>query len=200
MAFFALTLLVVVACVGGWQWIRHGRWSNVAPPSLRLMLLPLIGLGLQWVALRLAGGELRVWLFALSHSLLLGFLVANWKYAPLRVVALGYVLNLLPILANGGYMPITPEAMVQLYPHTTVEQWHSGLTRVGSKDIVLRAAEAPFWFLGDVFVLAPPFPLPTAFSVGDLVITIGLGWVVHRFTAHRKEGLPSANQLSRSLP
>jgi hypothetical protein len=116
------------------------------------------------------------------------------------VLAVGYLLNLLPILANGGYMPITPETMSQMHPYTSVEQWSSGLLRVGSKDIVLRAAEAPFWFLGDVFVLAPPFPLPTAFSPGDVAIIIGFGWAVHQFTAQRQAGHLPLKLFSRSLP
>jgi hypothetical protein len=200
MTLFALTLLSVGLCVGGWQLARHGGWSNVAQPSLRFVLLPFIGFGLQWVALRSAGGAWRVGLFALSHCLLLGFLVANWKYASLRVLAVGYLLNLLPILANSGYMPITPEALSQIHPGTSVEQWPSGLLRVGSKDVVLRAAEAPLWFLGDVFVLAPPFPLPTAFSLGDVAIVIGFGWAVHQFTAQRQAGHPPLKLFSRSLP
>jgi hypothetical protein len=198
MALFALTLLVVGLGVGGWQLVRHGGWSNVAPPPLRLIWLPLIGFGLQWVALRSSGGALRLGLFALSYGLLLCFLGANWKYASLRLLAVGYLLNLLPILANGGYMPITPEAMSQIHPSTSLAQWPSGLVRVGSKDIVRPAAEAPFWFLGDVFVIASPFPWPTAFSVGDLIIIVGLGWAVYQFTTPSQASRQPSGTFSRS--
>ncbi len=183
MTLFALTLLIVGLGIGGWRITKYRGWGSPAIPVLRLWLLPFIGLALQFGALRWAGGTERIALFALSQALLVLFFGANFKYAPLRLLALGFVLNLLPILLNGGYMPITPEAMASLNPGTRAEQWISGLTRAGSKDIVVSAGEAPFWFLGDVFVLSRPFPLPTAFSVGDVIILIGFGWTVYQFSS-----------------
>lgn len=180
---FALTLLIVGLGIGGWRIAKDKGWSSLAPPVLRLWPLPFIGLTLQFGALRWAAGTERITLFALSQGLLLVFFAANFKYAPLHLLALGFAMNLLPILSNGGYMPITPEAMASLNPGTSADQWINGLTRAGSKDIVMSAAVAPFWFLGDVFVLSRPFPLPTAFSVGDVLILIGFGWTVYQFSS-----------------
>lgn len=136
------------------------------------------GLALQMWALRWSGGIERLMLFALSQVLLLVFLFVNWRSRSLRLLILGYALNVLPILFNGGYMPITPEAMSSLHTGTPPSEWTVGLVRAGSKDIVRASAQAPFWFLGDIFVLSRPFPLPTAFSVGDLLILLGFGWIM----------------------
>ncbi len=182
MILFALTLLAAGLLIGGWQWATQRGKGRAALPSLRLALLPVLGLGLQFLALRSAGGWERLTLFALSQVLLLLFFAVNFQSAPLRLLALGFALNLLPMVANCGYMPITPEAVAQLYPQMHVEQLRDAIVRVGSKDVILPAAQAPFWFLGDVFVLGSPFPLPTAFSLGDIIILIGFGWAVYRFS------------------
>lgn len=183
MTLFALVLLAVGVGIGGWRIAASRGQGPVAFPSLHLLPLPLIGLGLQLLALRWPAGAERIALFTLSQALLLLFFVVNFKHAPLRLLFIGFVLNLLPILSNGGYMPITPEAMARLHSGTSAEQWTSGLVRAGSKDIVLPAADAPFWFLGDVIVLGSPFPLPTAFSPGDVIILIGFGWAVYQFSS-----------------
>ncbi|MBI3536660.1 MAG: DUF5317 family protein, partial [Chloroflexi bacterium] len=33
-------------------------------------------------------------------------------------------------------------------------------------------------FLGDIFIVSPPFPLPTAFSLGDILIFFGFTWSI----------------------
>jgi hypothetical protein len=190
MTLFALVLLAVGVGIGGWRMATRGSGRDDALTSLdsaqdaplRLVPLPLIGFGLQLVALQWAGGAERFVLFTLSQALLLLFFAANLRHAPLRLLSIGFALNLLPMLSNGGYMPITPEAVANLHPGTSAAQWSSGLIRAGSKDIVLTAAEAPFWFLGDLFVLGSPFPLPAAFSLGDILILIGFGWTVYQFS------------------
>ncbi len=183
MTLFALTLLIVGIGISGWRITKYRGQGQLAFRIVRLWPLPLVGLALQVVALGWADGAERITLFALALVLLLLFFAANFQYVPLRLLALGFALNLLPILSNGGYMPITPEAMASLNPGTRAEQWSSGLTRAGSKDIILPAAVAPFWFLGDVFILSRPFPLPTAFSVGDVIILIGFGWTIYQFSS-----------------
>ena len=33
-------------------------------------------------------------------------------------------------------------------------------------------------FLSDIFVIPPPFPIPSVFSVGDFLIALGMFWLV----------------------
>jgi Family of unknown function (DUF5317) len=183
MTLFALALVAVGVGAVAWKMIRSPGGGSI-PTPLRLAPLALVAFGSQLAALNWAEGIERVALFVLSQGLLVLFFVANFKRKPLRLIAIGFLLNLLPIAFNSGYMPITPEAMSRLHPETSAAQWTAGLVRPGSKDIVSAAAETPFWFLGDVLVFSRPFPLPTAFSLGDIVILIGFGWTVHHFTPH----------------
>ena len=179
MILYTLALLIIVVSIVLWRVAKQGGWNKIAPPSLSFALFPIIGLGAQFIALRWASGTERMILFTLSYGLVFWFVIANWKQKPLRVLAAGFWLNLIAILSGGGYMPITPEAMTVLRPETSATQWISGLTRIGSKDIVLKTSESPFWFLGDVFVLGQPIHLATAFSLGDLLILLGFGCMIY---------------------
>jgi len=183
MPLFALLLVIVGLTTGSLGIVARGGWKGAAIPSLSLAPLTLFGITLQVVALQWAAGLERLLLFALSHALLFLFFAANWRHKPLRVLALGFALNLLAILANGGYMPITPEAMASLHPGTSAVQWSSGLVRSGSKDIVLSPGASPFWFLGDVLIVSRPFPFLAALSPGDLVLLVGLGWAMYQFSS-----------------
>ena len=183
MPLFTLTLLAVGVGVGGWRLVRPGSGGSMALPSLRLLPLPLLGLLLQFLALRWAGGPERLALIVASQSLLLAFCLANWRYSALRLLSVGFMLNLLPMLLNGGYMPITPEAMRAIVGPSKADFVISGLARSGTKDLVLPMSESNLGFLGDVFVLPYPFMFATAFSPGDVLILLGFGAAVHQFTS-----------------
>lgn len=81
----------------------------------------------------------------------------------LALVALGSLSNLAAIVANGGYMPADPDALATA--GTTIG---SGYTN----SIVLEApALRP---LTDIFALPAWLPLASVFSVGDVLIGIGI--------------------------
>lgn len=113
-------------------------------------------------------------LFLVSHLLLLALVWRNWQVAAVRIVGLGVICNLLVVAANGGFMPITPEALVQINPGSTLGQWPVGVHYGYSKDIILLREVVRLWILSDVLVIPPPFPWPAAFSLGDLLIAAGI--------------------------
>jgi hypothetical protein len=80
-----------------------------------------------------------------------------------KLIGLGLLISFLAIVLNGGFMPTTPEALVQ-----------TGYLVARSKNIVMERGEARLWFLSDIFVLPSPFPIPTALSLGDLLIVAGM--------------------------
>lgn len=179
----AITLVVIGMVVRMWGRVVQRDKGDFVPPILQCPILPMVALGLQFIGLRWTEGSERFIPLVLSHVLLWVFVVVNWQHRALRIMAIGLLLNLIPMTSNGGYMPITPQAMMDLHPGTTEMQWTTGFTHVGSKDMVLPADQSRFWFLGDVFVLRSPFPNPTAFSLGDLIIVVGLGWTVYRLVS-----------------
>lgn len=171
MLLFALLLLAILAVVA---LVARRRSTGPIEIELRALWLAPGALLLQLPLVQARGGaEWRSVLFLASYSLLFLFCALNWRHAGARLLLAGFLLNFIVIAANGGFMPISQEAVTRLHSGTTAADWPAGTLRQGSKDIILAADEINLRFLSDAIVVPPPFPLPTAFSAGDLVILAG---------------------------
>jgi Family of unknown function (DUF5317) len=174
-----LALAVVVGLIASLIRYRSFALEWIAAISLRRTWLVLLALALQWPLLRAPAGlrqhiAVQQVLFLASHLLLLAFVGLNWRSVAVKIVGLGVLCNLIVILANGGLMPIAPETLVQINPGSTLAQWVAGTHYGYSKDIILPRHGTIMWPLSDTLVLPSPFPWPTAFSLGDLIIAIGI--------------------------
>jgi len=174
-----LALAVILGLIASAIRHRSETASQIASIPLRAPWLALVALALQVPLLRAPFGPTQQVtaaqaLFLLSHLLLLMFVWLNWRLVGIEIVGLGVLCNLIVVLANGGFMPITPQTLVRINPGSTLEQWTVGFHYGGSKDVILLQQETTLWVLSDILVLPPPFPWPTAFSVGDLLIALGI--------------------------
>jgi amino acid transporter len=116
----------------------------------------------------------------LSLSLMLVFILLNLSTNRLGflTLGLGLVLNLLVIMTNGGLMPISPENAVRLAPQIPAETWQSGNRFGKTKDVILRTEETRFSFLSDRFISPDWLHYRFVFSLGDILIAIGIFWVL----------------------
>jgi hypothetical protein len=174
-----LALAVILGCIVSVIRHRSDTLSQIASIPLRSPWLVLIALALQLPLLRGQFGPTQQVLaakafFLLSHLLLLTFVWLNRRLVGIQIVGLGVLFNLVVILANGGFMPITPETLVSINPGSTLDHWTIGYHYGNSKDVILLQHDTILWVLSDILVLPPPFPWPTAFSVGDLSIAVGI--------------------------
>lgn len=173
-----LVLAVLVSFLIGVIRTR-GHIGGLARLRLRSTGLVFIALALQLPLRRSPAGSVRSpfpppsILFLLSYPLLLIFVWQNRRLAGSWLLGLGVMLNFLVIVANGGFMPISPDTLARLNPGASPDQWETSYHRDRSKGIVLLKSETFFWELSDIFVLPPPFPLPTAYSLGDVFIAGG---------------------------
>jgi hypothetical protein len=176
-------MILVLAIVLGLaaSWVRHRRqtWDQIAAISLQWAPLALLAVLLQVPLLRAPAGpieELRVEqaLFLLSHVLLLALVWRNRRQVSILILGLGVLCNLAAVAANRGFMPISPETLVQINPGSTLAQWPSGMHYGYSKDIILLQGQTRLRVLSDMLILPPPFPWPTAFSLGDLFLAAGV--------------------------
>jgi hypothetical protein len=98
------------------------------------------------------------------------FLVANLGRVPgLRFISLGGALNVAAIAANGGTMPASPAALAA-----------AGISGSGSgyeNSAVVPGAR--LGWLGDVFAIPEAWPLSNVFSVGDVVLALGIVVAMH---------------------
>jgi hypothetical protein len=106
----------------------------------------------------------------LSCSLLLFALLHNINIWGVRFVTLGTFLNFIAILANLGFMPVSPEAKAQA-GEMLLEIPSNGIVLTKSGVVVLPIERTKLWLLTDII----PFPsIHTVLSIGDIVISIGI--------------------------
>ncbi|MFI5225576.1 MAG: DUF5317 domain-containing protein [Candidatus Limnocylindrales bacterium] len=140
----------------------HWAWLAFAAVVVQLVLfLPL-------VADALAGAQtLAIGLYVGTTAVVLGVVVRNIRLTGLPIVALGACLNLVAILANGGVMPATPEALAA-----------AGLGPETNAAFDTRVVDPALPWLVDRFALPSWLPLANVFSVGDVLIGIGIAVAV----------------------
>lgn len=112
-------------------------------------------------------GELGPLLYVASTAAVLVAVLRNWRIRGLALVALGAASNLAAIAANGGVMPASPEAAAALEA-----QAGPGF----SNSVVM--ADAALRPLTDIFALPGWVPFANVFSVGDVLIGVGVAVVV----------------------
>lgn len=120
----------------------------------------------------------RVLILIFSYALILGAVWQNRSLPGIWLIGAGFAANLSVMLLNGGYMPITGEALEQVGHSHQALGAAPGARVLGTKDILLPRDTTVAWWLTDIFVLPPPFPIPSVFSLGDLMIGLGAFWTV----------------------
>jgi hypothetical protein len=109
---------------------------------------------------------------------LLIFVGLNLRWSGVWILGVGLVLNLLVIMVNGGWMPISPELASILLPGPPPGAFVVGARYGWSKDIVLARSSMHLWWLSDCFLLPSWVPKRVAFSLGDLLVAFGAFWLL----------------------
>jgi hypothetical protein len=104
-----------------------------------------------------------------SYVLLGAFAFVNRRIPGLAIAAFGGLLNFIAISANGGVMPADPETIAS-FSHTTPDG------EFANSQVL---AHPKLLFLGDVIATPSSLPLHTVFSIGDLVLMLGVAVLVH---------------------
>jgi hypothetical protein len=157
--------------------LAGGRLGALVEVRLRRVWAIFAALGLEIAAIALPGlpEGVRAALMVAAYPVLAVFLVANWRLPGMPVAALGGALNLLAISVNGGVMPASPAAMAG-----------AGLDVDAAGFQNSTALEDPrLAFLGDVFHIPASWPLSNVFSVGDVLIALGVAWALHGICGSR---------------
>jgi hypothetical protein len=156
---------VLVGLVAGM--LIGGRWSGLAALSIRWAPAIVVGMVAQVILFfgpvtELVGG-FGPPLYVASTMLVVVAMVRNWSVPGIPVVVVGAACNLVAIVANGGYMPSTAAAMAAAGRHVSEAYTNSSLV-----------ADPVLWPLTDIFALPRWLPLNNVFSIGDVLVGIGL--------------------------
>ena len=156
--------------------LGRGRLGALADVRLRRWWLLPLGLGLQLVALAGIPSALGAALHALSYVAGGAYLFSNLHLPGMLWIGVGAALNLLGIAVNGGTLPASLAAleMAGIQPARGSDYVNSGF---------VAGARLPF--LGDIFAIPSRLPLSNVFSIGDVVIGVGIYIALHRLTGSR---------------
>ncbi|MDR7416986.1 MAG: DUF5317 domain-containing protein, partial [Armatimonadota bacterium] len=163
---FALSL-----CAG---WIRGGNLRNLAETEFRLPWAALLGILAQLLIFdptsRLVPVRLpTVPVHILSYLLLAAFIGANRRLPGMWLIGMGVLANAVVILSNGGYMPASEEALRAAGRWTLLQE--AGGTYNNSS---LIGPNTHLWFLADVFAIPAGLPFANVFSLGDVLLALGI--------------------------
>jgi hypothetical protein len=151
-------------------YLRGGRIENLAGMGFRwapVAILALLAQVLLFSPLMMGAGPWIPLLYIATTGVVLAIVIANRHLPGLRIVAAGAVCNLAAILANGGFMPASREALE-----------FAGLSATEDVANSIVVPNPALGFLTDIFALPAAFPLANVFSFGDLLIAIGIGKAV----------------------
>lgn len=154
-------------------------------PKLEHVWLVVAGFLFQFFSIYLPASRSRLsdglasLLLVASLGTLLAFCLLNRSRPGMIVLAAGLGLNLLVIVANGGFMPLPFETARSLLPQDALDQLEIGRRLgPGSKDVLLPESSIVFPWLSDRFATPAGFIRPFVFSVGDLFIALGVIWLL----------------------
>jgi hypothetical protein len=169
--------LVFIACLISVP-LARGRLSALGDLQLRWPGLAVAGIVVQVAIISVipaAGSAVfHEALHLLSYALLGACAWANRRIPGVPLIVLGGLLNVIAITANGGVMPADPSLVVNAAQHGGEGFVNSGVV------------EHPrLLFLGDVFPTPRSWPMANVYSVGDLLIVVGVFVLLHRVSGSR---------------
>lgn len=142
---------------------------------------------LQAVVVIYAPGQtiLQMVILTSSQIALIFLFLLNHGVSGAKLFAVGIALNVLVMVANGGWMPVTPETYHFVHPdRPIVEQTKPS----SSKNIILPRSETNLWILSDMIRVTLPWRR-TAISMGDLLLIIAVAQFIFQTTAKKKDKL-----------
>ncbi len=156
--------------------LRGGSFSNIKDANLEKWYFFVSGFFVEFAAVYLASKgvsfftENIIFVHFLSYLLLFIGIYFNRSILAFKIIFVGIFLNFFVIMANGGQMPVSGELMVNIGLIDNMMNIRDGkiITHTLINDHTV------FKYLGDIFVLGKPYPRPKIFSIGDVIMALGV--------------------------
>ena len=156
--------------------------------ELPWLLIALVLFAIQQLAIRRLGvsgfqSDVRRGLFLFIALAFVGLALHYRRFLGAWVMAAGIGLNLLPIVAHGGLMPVSYETVHDSGAFPAITRADIGKQLGNGKDILLNARDVHFSLLADRFVVTVPLYGTNIYSLGDFVLFGGAACVVVQMAA-----------------
>lgn len=152
-------------------WLAGGRVDGLSRLGFRWAPLAVAGLLVQAVLFTAVGdslaGDVGPAIYLASTAAVFVAVARNWRLGGMWIVALGALANLAAITANGGFMPADAGALAL-----------AGFGGPGEHTNSVVLADPALRPLTDIFAIPSWLPLANVFSVGDVLIGIGVVVVI----------------------
>ncbi len=160
--------------------IKGGKLRNFKGINHRTLWVLILGMLIQYVLIFLNRIEqmkivnnilsyTKV-ILIFSYILILIGIFTNIKFKSLWAILVGFILNLLVMIANGWKMPILLEG-VNL---TGFETLYELIEKGKSSFYVAIGENIRYPILGDIIIFANPYPIARIISIGDIIISFGI--------------------------
>lgn len=117
-------------------------------------------------------------LYIVSLLILLVFLITNFNYNGIKIALIGFILNLIVIIANGGYMP---QDLAKLNIAGLGEKAKLLQESEHFYNAIMMSENTYLNFLGDIIVIPQLKPIGSVYSIGDIFIIIGICVFIFEF-------------------
>jgi hypothetical protein len=175
-----ILLSIIVTVIRGGQIKRLGQldiqksWLVFLPGLLVASLWLSRVHGLEWMS------KLTFPLHAVAYGMVLALVVLNRRLPGMLIFGVGMALNFAVMAANGGKMPVSYEAAKSVGMQQQLE--HGATIRHATVDKTTKLR-----YLADVIPTPrPPFPMPGVVSIGDIILSVGLFWLIQWATCPGK--------------
>jgi hypothetical protein len=162
------------------------RWIGLLLPALIIQLL-IFPTFTSTALFSYATAPLHI----LSYCMLVLWIVGNRGLTPILVLAAGAVCNMLALLFNGGFMPASVGALQKAGLPILAETL---INNGAYSNLILMSSDTRLNLLGDLLYIPKWIPFSSAFSIGDLLISLALVWLIAKGmrTTHDKRPVQAA--------
>lgn len=156
--------------------LRGGSFSNIKDANIEKWYFFVSAFLVEFAAVYIASKGVVFFkeniavIHCISYILLFTGIYFNWSKFAFKIIFAGVLLNFIVIMANGGHMPVSGEMMVNIGLIENMQAIRDG-------KIITHALideRTVFKFLGDIFVIGKPYPRPKIFSIGDVIMALGI--------------------------
>lgn len=147
--------------------LARGSLGNLATFRFRWAWVAVAGLAIQLALFTPTGdaiaGSAGPAIYVASTLAVFAAVLRNVRLPGMAIVALGSISNLAAIIANGGFMPADAGALAT-----------AGFTDAGSHTNSVVLEHPALQPLTDIFAVPAGIPMANVYSVGDVLIAIGI--------------------------